>query len=74
MDVKYINPFIISVANTMQTMLGVEVQQLPPVISNGGCRHGVDPKQSRERREEDHDRNEDLDQGHALPAFSLASS
>ena len=24
----------------MQTMLGVEVQQLPPVISNGGCSHG----------------------------------
>jgi chemotaxis protein CheX len=40
MDVKLINPFVASVINTMQTIMGVETEQLSLAIKNGNQAHG----------------------------------
>jgi chemotaxis protein CheX len=40
MDVKYINPFVNSVANTMQTMLGVTVEMQPIFLKGEKLTHG----------------------------------
>jgi chemotaxis protein CheX len=40
MEARFINPFISSVSNTMQTMLGVRAEQLDPVVREGNVAHG----------------------------------
>ena len=40
MDVRYINPFMRSVANATQTMLGIEAQALQPIVKKENRAHG----------------------------------
>jgi chemotaxis protein CheX len=40
MDVKYINPFINSVVNTMETMLGISPQRLTPFLKDTNHANG----------------------------------
>ncbi len=40
MDARFINPFIRSVTNTMQTLMGVDAEQLAPAIKNGNVAQG----------------------------------
>jgi chemotaxis protein CheX len=40
MDVRYINPFMKSVANTTLTMLGIEAQALQPIVKKENRAHG----------------------------------
>jgi chemotaxis protein CheX len=40
MEVKYINPFVNSVLNAMETMLGITPDRLPPFLKSANLTHG----------------------------------